>query len=551
MPGVVGCGVPNDEARPDRSPTEAIGGPPLFSFVASLFCYLGDDAGYAIGSNADKPGVRSLLRSIGSRVRGSLGSRALTDALNAGTVPAGVDVLSNAGRVFVWHSRTENDIAEMRELAGSLLRYGPNLLLWIADEDAEHPAGMVEYIRYGLLRGFVTAATAELSAEGRDLDSWQAMWQAACVAADVLRERGEWSYRAYEEAHTRCSGSIGLQAAAATIHVAEAAGPFPDAGPVRLGAVRFPGDLQSGDPAHNPGSRTIRTAVLERAILHAAAAIAIVGDRRIKETQYGQTDAEFDGLEVDGYGLRFCHTDKTAIIGYNTSWDNYYHWFAQCLPAIAHSASIAGKDRCVLVVRALQPWQEESLRLLGLADMPRISVNLWKPYFFNRMIYCEYLGGRSQGYISPFINGMMARMAEGIAVSDDAPKRLYVSRSDASRRRLANERQIEAALRSRGFTIIVPSALSLVEQIRLFKGADAVVGPHGAGMTNIGFCRPGIKVLELTPGYMRLFMVRIAQGAGLDYRVACFEANNIEQQDWSVDVGQLLEMVSEMIVPAG
>jgi capsular polysaccharide biosynthesis protein len=142
-------------------------------------------------------------------------------------------------------------------------------------------------------------------------------------------------------------------------------------------------------------------------------------------------------------------------------------------------------------------------------------------------------------------------MAEGTAVSGDAPKRLYVSRSDASLRRLANERQVEAVLRSRGFTIVVPGALSLVEQIRLFKGAEAVVGPHGAGMTNIGFCRPGTRVLELMPGYIRLFMVRIAQGAGLDYRVACFEADDMQQQDWSVDVGQLLDMVSEMIVPAG
>jgi len=377
----------------DRSFVGSAGGPPLFSFVAPLFCYLGDDAAYAIGSNAEQAGLREMLRSNGPDASGALRSRRLAEALNAGALPVATDGLRNAGRVFVWHSATETDVTDMRALAMSLLRYGPNLLLWIAAEDAEHPAGMVEYVKYGLLRGFVTRSAIVDGVETPDLVSWQAMWQSTCVAADALRKRGEWSYRSEQEATAARVGSIGLEKAASAIHLAESAGPVPDAGPVRLGAVGFPDARSRADLVHNAGRRTIRTGILGPAILHAAAAVLFVDGGKIKETQYGHSDAEFDGLEADLYGLRFCDTDKTAIIGYNVSWDNYYHWFAQCLPAIVHSVRVAGGDRCVLVVRGLRPWQEESLRILGLADMPRIEANVWKTYFFGKAIYCEYSGG--------------------------------------------------------------------------------------------------------------------------------------------------------------
>jgi hypothetical protein len=39
--------------------------------------------------------------------------------------------------------------------------------------------------------------------------------------------------------------------------------------------------------------------------------------------------------------------------------------------------------------------------------------------------------------------------------------------------------------------------LSLLEQVQLFRYSDGVVGPHGAALSNIVFCRPGSIVVEL------------------------------------------------------
>jgi len=48
-----------------------------------------------------------------------------------------------------------------------------------------------------------------------------------------------------------------------------------------------------------------------------------------------------------------------------------------------------------------------------------------------------------------------------------------------------------------GIVVLDPSRNSLVEQVQLFRNADGVVGPHGAALANIIYCKPGAIVVEL------------------------------------------------------
>ena len=41
--------------------------------------------------------------------------------------------------------------------------------------------------------------------------------------------------------------------------------------------------------------------------------------------------------------------------------------------------------------------------------------------------------------------------------------------------------------------------MSVVDQILLFQSAEFIISPHGAGLSNLLFCEPGTKVIELTP----------------------------------------------------
>ena len=78
----------------------------------------------------------------------------------------------------------------------------------------------------------------------------------------------------------------------------------------------------------------------------------------------------------------------------------------------------------------------------------------------------------------------------------EARRRLYITRRTA-RRRVINESELEPILARYGFEVVEAENLSLAEQIQLFSQAEAIAGPHGAGLTNIVFAPPGCKVFEL------------------------------------------------------
>jgi capsular polysaccharide biosynthesis protein len=100
------------------------------------------------------------------------------------------------------------------------------------------------------------------------------------------------------------------------------------------------------------------------------------------------------------------------------------------------------------------------------------------------------------------------------------PRRLYVTRgSRRNSRRLSNEAEVWPLLERRGFTRLDPGTVGVQEQIDHFAAAEVVVAPHGAGLSNLVFAPPGVRVLELFhPRYVNPCFWTIADNVGADYR---------------------------------
>jgi capsular polysaccharide biosynthesis protein len=103
----------------------------------------------------------------------------------------------------------------------------------------------------------------------------------------------------------------------------------------------------------------------------------------------------------------------------------------------------------------------------------------------------------------------------------DTPRKLYLSRGQTPYTRIyRQEPELWPRLEQRGFTMLDPGTLSVQEQIDVFHGAEVIVAPHGAALTNITFCSPGARVLEMFAGsYVHLGLWTIAESVGgLHYR---------------------------------
>jgi len=110
-------------------------------------------------------------------------------------------------------------------------------------------------------------------------------------------------------------------------------------------------------------------------------------------------------------------------------------------------------------------------------------------------------------------------MCDNAGVNPDAGNdaRIYISRADADQRHVRNEAAVESLLNEFGFESHVLSDLAVSEQVHLFSRAEIVVGPHGAGFTNLIFSEDP-SVIELFPeSRIKPFFYALAAELGYEY----------------------------------
>jgi capsular polysaccharide biosynthesis protein len=94
-----------------------------------------------------------------------------------------------------------------------------------------------------------------------------------------------------------------------------------------------------------------------------------------------------------------------------------------------------------------------------------------------------------------------------------------------------------------GFRKVTLSGMSVSEQCELFSSAEVVVAPHGAGLTNLLFCREGTRVVEIfPPTYINPGYWVLANHLGLEYYCSIAEGPspppppvgaNVDEWFWS------------------
>jgi len=129
-------------------------------------------------------------------------------------------------------------------------------------------------------------------------------------------------------------------------------------------------------------------------------------------------------------------------------------------------------------------------------------------------------------------------------------RKLYISRRDSGNRRLENEDEVENLIASHGFEIVSLTSMPIAEQIELFAGATHVIGAHGAGLTNIVFCKPVTRILEIHMlPYISWCYRRLAGVYGLTYGCiwasATFRTAGIHDATYYLKPSSLTEVLTD------
>ncbi|MCW8306169.1 glycosyltransferase family 61 protein [Acidiphilium sp. PA] len=204
---------------------------------------------------------------------------------------------------------------------------------------------------------------------------------------------------------------------------------------------------------------------------------------------------------------------------------NYYHWLILFLPKL-HPKMIDtvleqshGKMPTIIFPPLTDSFHIESVEAITkILAMPYVVPDLCDHISVNTLIYP--IPERSIGLTPhPLVREMLLLLRhELLDPSYDHFEKIFISRRDTKNRIISNEHDIATALESRGFQVVTLTSMSLREQITIFSNARFVVGQHGAGLTNIGFCNEGTKILELhNPSYQNWCYRRLSAISNLDY----------------------------------
>jgi len=116
-------------------------------------------------------------------------------------------------------------------------------------------------------------------------------------------------------------------------------------------------------------------------------------------------------------------------------------------------------------------------------------------------------------------------------------KKVFISRNDAPQRKIINEDEIFERFEPYGFVRYQLSTLSVAEQILLMHNAEVVVGEHGAGLTNILFCKPDTLVIELFQKLIDNSNWWVANISQVNYvPVNCLNQDVSWAADWKKDI---------------
>lgn len=202
--------------------------------------------------------------------------------------------------------------------------------------------------------------------------------------------------------------------------------------------------------------------------------------------------------------------------------NNLYHWFGGIFRGLGWRFEPGAEALPIALRDDALPAQAQSLRLLGGAEVPLIS--LGDSARFRELLVPDWAGlGLHEGGAARFLFDRLVRAAVPAAPSGTGP-RILVSRRDARSRRAANEEALEALFLRHGFESVVFKGMALADRIRLIHGASAIAGVHGAGLTMLFAARPGTPVYEVMPWMPRTISTRCCMAAisgafGLFHRV--------------------------------
>lgn len=196
--------------------------------------------------------------------------------------------------------------------------------------------------------------------------------------------------------------------------------------------------------------------------------------------------------------------------------NNYFHWTLEMLPmlrAAFEAEKLYGVKPKILITQYPAPFIRPSLEAFGWSGDDVVEVPSYNLSVEQLLIPPV---GRLDGYTLP--SSVQFLRANDIPTGAMNPRRIYISRSRSNKRNVVNEEELLPVLRKHGFLVVHLEDHPWRDQVSLMQTAKLIVGPHGAGLTNMAYSYNSARIIEIAnPAYRNPCFYTLASACGHHY----------------------------------
>ena len=212
----------------------------------------------------------------------------------------------------------------------------------------------------------------------------------------------------------------------------------------------------------------------------------------------GQTFRYQQEFNVDS-GIPALGLDGTVALLTSHAGRGYFHWMFDVLPRLellkmsGHDLSMIGH---FVVPMTTAGFHFETLRELGVPKSKLVSSFKVRHLVADRLLAPSLT--RPAWAVPTWVVEFLRKSFRPAPITGfRAPRRIYIVRKSTDHGVIEREDELTGRLRARGFEPMAMEDYTLREKAWILANAEAVIGPSGAGLSNIVFCQPGTKVVEI------------------------------------------------------
>ena len=221
--------------------------------------------------------------------------------------------------------------------------------------------------------------------------------------------------------------------------------------------------------------------------------------------------------------LKGMKVDDDVIVCPDTG---YFHWLLEVMPNFVYTYQYNKDNLKIIVSPNANRYLIEALNYLLGEKAQKVIIKVSKKALVKNIYFATFED--ESGFVRIKDISILRSAFKKLMKPTSPLKKIYVSRLKNSKRKIGNELEVEKKVSSYGYEIVYAEELSFEQQIKTFSSASHIIGAHGAGLSNIVWCNPNVKLIEIfTHNNLHFCYATLALTMNLNYEyLECSEDKN-------------------------